>query len=215
MKTDPKAIGARIKAILDKKGMTQRAFSEKIGVSDPTVSAYVRGQAGVPAEVYVLVSEMGGVSIDWLITGKELAGYVAEPANEYTAATLPVRGLAGAGDPCCIDQLEPIGQITVSKDYNGPNIQVIQIRGNSMEPTYMDGAHVGVDIAAKEVISGQAYAVYIPHEGIVVKRIWIGPELVKIASDNPAAPSHEVMADRVNWDTFVQGRVKWVIQEMY
>lgn len=81
-----------------------------------------------------------------------------------------------------------------------------------MEPTIMNGSHVGVDIAEKEIISGQLYAVYIPHEGIVVKRIWIGPELVKIASDNPAAPDHDMMNERINWDTFVQGRVKWTLQ---
>jgi phage repressor protein C with HTH and peptisase S24 domain len=213
MKIDLIKIGERIKTVRgDQSG---EKFGAQIGVSTNMVSMYENGAAWPKAQTLAKIIKISGKSADWLLFGTPEADLVvAENEPEYTV-TMPVRALAGAGDPCCIDQLNPIGQITVSKDYDGPNIQVIQIRGNSMEPTYMDGAHVGVDITSREVISGQAYAVYIPHEGIVVKRIWIGPELVTIASDNPSAPSHEVMADRVNWDTFIQGRVKWVIQKLY
>lgn len=215
MKTDPKAIGARIKKVLEKKGLTQRALADLLGVTDPTVSAYIRGTSGIPAEVYSFLSELGDVSIDWLINGRVFTGsatYVSEAQEEYTV-TMPVRTMAGAGQPHCIEQLEPIGYIRVEPEYDGPNIQVVKIRGTSMEPSIVDGAHVGIDVTDKEVISGQMYAVYMPHEGIVVKRIWIGPELVKIRSDNPQAPDHDMSIDRINWDTFVQGRVKWVLQK--
>lgn len=71
MKTDQKEIGVRIKAILKKKGMTQRALAESLGTTDTTVSNYIKGTAGIPTAVYALVAELGGVSIDWLITGRE------------------------------------------------------------------------------------------------------------------------------------------------
>lgn len=209
---DLKEIGHRIRAIRGKRNGDE--FGEFIGVSRATVSVYERGEGWPRPETLDKIIQLSGKPADWLLYGRgdgELP-VVAEPQEEYTA-TMPVHALAGAGNPCCIDQLEPIGQIIVQKSYNGPNIHVVEIRGTSMEPTIMDGAHVGVDVTAKEIVSGQMYAVYIPHEGIVVKRIWIGPELVKIASDNPTAPDHDMLSERINWDTFVQGKVKWVIQE--
>jgi len=209
---DLKEIGLRIKAVRQKRNGED--FGELIGVSRATISVYERGEGWPRPETLNKIIELSGRPADWLLYGKGDDGPIvaAEPQEEYTA-TMPVRALAGAGNPCCIDQLEPIGLIIVQKNYNGPSIQVVQIRGNSMEPTIMNGAHVGIDVTAKEITSGQMYAVYIPHEGIVVKRIWIGPELVKIASDNPTAPDHDMLSERINWDSFVQGRVKWVIQE--
>jgi len=138
---------------------------------------------------------------------------VCETKEDYGVVTMPVRATAGAGYPNCIESLEPIGQITVQRNYDGPNIQVLKVRGNSMEPTIIDGAYIGIDITDKHIISGQLYAVYIPHEGIVVKRIWMGPELVKLESDNKLAPTHDMSIDRIDWETFVQGKVKWVLQE--
>lgn len=94
MKTDPKAIGTRIKLILERAGMTQRALAEKLEVTDPTVSAYIRGTAGIPADVYAVVSEIGGVSIDWIITGKEESKLepptVSEKEERYSSEALTV-----------------------------------------------------------------------------------------------------------------------------
>lgn len=205
-----KKLGARIKQIRSELGLKQVELAQRLGVKGPSVSAYETGDSEMSYDSLVLLSKLSGKSIDWLITG-EGSFVVSEQQPEYTA-TMPVRAMAGAGHPHCIDQLEPIGHITLDKSYDGPNIQVLQIRGNSMEPTIMDNSHVGIDVTDKEVISGQMYAVFIPYEGIVVKRIWIGPETVRIASDNPTAPDHELLTERINWETFVQGRVKWTVQ---
>lgn len=206
-------IGKRIKEALNDSQISQKMLAAEIGVQPPSVTAYIQGGSNIPVEALEVISRMCDVSIDWIVKGKTAT--CKELSEVYIGNTinLPVRAMAGAGTPCCLDDLEPIGYITLDKTYDGPNIQVLQIRGNSMEPTIMDGAHVGIDITEKEIISGQMYAVFIPHEGIVVKRIWIGPELVKISSDNPGAPDHDMIAERINWDTFVQGRVKWTVQK--
>lgn len=136
---------------------------------------------------------------------------VEESHVDYIA--MPVRVLAGAGSPCDLEQLEPIDQIIVKKDLDGPHIQVVEIRGKSMEPSIVNGARVGVDTADKIIISGEIYACYIRHEGIVVKRIIMGPDTVTIKSDNPLFPDQEVLIDRIDWNTFIQGRVKWILQK--
>lgn len=212
MVIDLKEIGRRIKLIRGKRNGED--FGMLIGVSKATVSVYERGDGWLRPETLSKLIDLSGKDADWLLYGRgdDQESIVAEQAPAYTV-TMPVRAMAGAGSPCCIEQMEPIGYIRVEPEYDGPNIQVVKIRGTSMEPSIVDGAHVGIDVTDKEVISGQMYAVYMPHEGIVVKRIWIGPELVKIRSDNPQAPDHDMSIERINWETFVQGKVKWVLQK--
>lgn len=212
MESIAKDIGRRIKDSLKASGLKQKDLAEALGIADASVSAYVQGDNRMPEESYLILSGLTGKSIDYFFTGKESCSCISEPQTDYSATvTMPVYALAGAGAPCCIDALEPICHICVEKKLDGPNIRVIEIRGSSMEPTLLDGSYVGVDVTDKNVISGKLYAVYLPYEGVVVKRIWIGPELVKIESDNKAAPSHDMSIDRINWDTFIQGRVKWWI----
>lgn len=220
MDTSMKEIGKRLEQIRNALNLTQDEMGIKLEKGKSAISKYENGDAAPTFATLYKYVELGGMSFDWIFTGESKnqapMTHVGEDLVHYNnTVRLPVRAMAGAGNPCCIDQMEPIGHITIDKSYNGPNIQVIKIRGASMEPTIMDGGYVGVDINSKEIVSGQMYAVYIPHEGVVVKRIWIGPELVKIASDNPAAPDHEIMTERINWDSFIQGRVKWVLQAYY
>ena len=210
---DAKKIGNKIRDKRLENKQSQTNLAELLGTHQSMISSLENGERLPDIEFVVRFANLFGVGIDWFVADKmEPDLMVAEPLEEYTIS-MPVRALAGAGSPCCIDQLEPIGHIIVDKTFNGPNIQVVKIRGSSMEPTIMDGSHVGVDILDRTVISGHLYAVFIPHEGIVVKRIWLGPETVRIESDNPAAPNHEVLGERINWDTFVQGKVKWTIQK--
>lgn len=215
-----KNIGKRLEQIRIKLNLTQDEMGNRLGKGKGSVSKYENGDAAPSFTTLYKYVELSGMSFDWIFTGKsenqvQVTHVEEELVNNNYTVRLPVRAMAGAGHPCCIDQMEPIGHITIDKSYNGPNIQVVKVRGSSMEPTIMDGGYVGVDVNSKEIVSGQMYAVYIPHEGIVVKRIWIGPEIVKIASDNPSAPDHEIMTDRVDWDSFIQGRVKWVLQAYY
>jgi transcriptional regulator with XRE-family HTH domain len=209
-------IGKRLEQIRTILDLTQDEMGEILGKGKGSISKYENGDATPPISAIKKYAEIGNVTFDWIFTGTSSSSHVFELGTEYKSnktSTIPVRAVAGAGDPCDLDQLEPIGHITIGSEYNGVNITALQIRGTSMEPNIMNGAHVGIDRADKEVISGQLYAVYIPHEGIVVKRIFIGPELVKIKSDNPSFPDHDLSIDRINWDTFVQGRVKWVLQK--
>lgn len=213
---DMRKMGERFKSLRELAKLTQGQFGEIIDMHQSAVSALEKGDRLPTTEQLMLAAEFLGKSMDWLLYGGDhTMPVVAERQHEYIATvTMPVYAMAGAGAPCCIDALEPIRTICVEKKLDGPNVRVIEVRGNSMEPTLLNGSYVGVDITDKNVISGKLYAVYLPYEGIVVKRIWIGPELVKIESDNKAAPSHDMSIDRINWETFIQGRVKWwIVQE--
>ena len=178
------------------KVLEDKDLADKLGRSPQAVSNW-RADGHVPASIERKANE--------------LLGMVAEPPGDYI--TMPVRALGGAGDPCDLQSLEPVRYISVHKDYDGPHIQVVEVRGRSMEPSIMNGAMVGVDVSDKHIESGELYACYIPHEGIVVKRIIMSPETVTIHSDNKNHGDQVVMIDRINWDTFICGRVRWVLQK--
>ena len=73
MNTDLKKIGKRILEIRTrlKPKVNQIEFGAKIGVSGPTVSNYEKGETDAGAKTLALIATIGGVSLDWLITGKD------------------------------------------------------------------------------------------------------------------------------------------------
>lgn len=60
---------------------------------------------------------------------------------------------------------EPICHRFIQERFVRPGIKPVLVSGRSMEPTFKDGAVVGVDLNDKRVVSGEAYAVLIPYEG--------------------------------------------------
>jgi transcriptional regulator with XRE-family HTH domain len=70
MEINRKEIGGRIKKALVEAKLSQRDLSKALGVTEPSVTAYIQGESNLPAKAYAIVSDLCGVTIDWLITGK-------------------------------------------------------------------------------------------------------------------------------------------------
>jgi len=123
-----------------------------------------------------------------------------------------VYAFAGAGGPMELFEHEPIQTIDIPQHWIKPELQAVLIRGRSMEPSIIDGAVVGVDTQDKKVISGELYAVWLDYEGAVVKRLFIEQNIVRVSSDNPAFKEMQIKNDEINTDTFVLGKVCWLMQ---
>jgi len=80
-----------------------------------------------------------------------------------------------------------------------------------MEPLILDGAYIGIDREDRWVISGEIYAVWIPYEGAVIKRLYIDPEKIILRSDNKDFPDFYIPVKETNTE-MILGRVKWVMQ---
>lgn len=81
MNIDKADIGARIKAALESAKVSQRDLSRALNITEPSVSAYTSGKSEPSASGFATISRLTGVSIDWLITGKE-----PEPKGEARPA---------------------------------------------------------------------------------------------------------------------------------
>lgn len=207
--TDPKRLGERLKGKRNECKLKQADLADRLSTQQSTISELEKGDRTPTTELLVSLINEFGMTADWWLFGIEPeTSIVTKTPPQYTVE-MPVRAMAGSGNLCCLEALEPIGHIHVPIKYNDPNITVLEISGTSMEPHIKDGAHVGIDRSDRNIVSGELYAICIPHEGIVVKRLYLGPEFVTIKSDNPIFPDQVLSIDRINWETFVQGRVKW------
>lgn len=108
---------------------------------------------------------------------------------------------------------EPVGTEVIPVRLLAPSIKPVLVKGRSMEPAIMDKAVIGVDTSDKRVVSGEVYAVLLPYEGAVVKRLYIQKDWVLIRSDNKEFPEEKLSEEEIG-DSFVLGRVKWILQEL-
>lgn len=132
------------------------------------------------------------------------------------APWLPVYALAGAGAPKELTEYEPIETIRLPEEFGGPAIVTVKVRGESMSPTIWDGALCGVNTAVLNIVSGDIYAFWLPYEGAVIKRTFVGYEKLILKSDNPIFPPIEL--PRQELDTHSElyrllGRVDWIVQK--
>ncbi len=221
MKYDINAIIDRIKEI--KKLNSDLDVAEILGISR-TALAERKRRSSIPFEEIIRFSDKEGLSHEWLLTGKGPERYVDKATffgenqiDRPVTARVDVFTLAGAGSPKLLTEYEPIESIWLPLEFTGPNIVPVKIRGQSMYPTIWDGALVGVDTGDKVVISGEIYAIWIPYEGAVVKRLFMEFDRVMVKSDNPQFPTLSIPYKELeaggHGDNFILGRVKWVIQK--
>ncbi len=135
-----------------------------------------------------------------------------EPAPE-AALEMEVHALAGAGDTRDWLQPEPISSIIVPRDFVKPTVFALLIQGDSMAPTLLDGAIVGVDEAEKDIISGKVYAVRLRDLGVAIKRLFIEYGRVVAKSDNPVYARFEIPRDELEQGAII-GRVVWVVERL-
>lgn len=82
MRYDMKEIGRRIRQIRGELSLEE--FEKKLGVSKNTLSNYERGKGNPKAAILFKLAEHGGVSIEWLFTGREpRASMVCEEPHEH------------------------------------------------------------------------------------------------------------------------------------
>jgi phage repressor protein C with HTH and peptisase S24 domain len=108
---------------------------------------------------------------------------------------------------------EPVDRRAIPVGFLRANIRPILVRGRSMEPTFKNGAIIGVDQSDKQVVEGEAYAVVLPYSGAAVKRLYPQPDGVLIRSDNKEFPEVKLKKEDVP-EYFILGRVCWVVQEV-
>ena len=235
---DVKKILNDLAAHLKVKGI--RGLAAELGETESRLYAWIRNRN--IAETGAILAKCPNVNRDWLKTGEgemfreggELAqgepkakrvvsrggaaaGEEREvgllPLNPDDVVVMQVYVTGGAGAPYEFIPSEPIEEITLPRSFYTKSIIPVKVRGRSMERTLRDGAVVGVDRSDRQIVNGELFAVWLPYQGTVIKRLYLDNKKILLQSDNEEFRSRdiEVALDEVD-DNFIQGRVKWAIQ---
>ena len=221
------AIFDRLKDYLTVRNDTELA--KELGETPNKISVW-RLRNTVPYELLLAFCHLKGLRFEWVLTGEgDALNHVStgsrgrfkdiqaiqEPLDFYNKdlySEVGVYALAGAGPARDLVEHEPIEMIVIPKSFWKPSIAAIKVRGRSMEPLILDGAYLGIDRDERWIISGEIYAVWIPYEGAVIKRLYVDPEKITLKSDNLGFPEFSIPVKEASPE-MILGRVKWVLQQ--
>ncbi|OHD57645.1 MAG: hypothetical protein A2Y33_06305 [Spirochaetes bacterium GWF1_51_8] len=197
-------IGERLRMIRDDYGMSQIEFAERLGAKQNALSQYENGQRKLPPEMQSILASVFSINLNWLLTGqgeKVLAPGASQNAPQpvrgdgdiYLIDLIDVRASAGHGAQN-LDEMGVIDTIPVSRHFLYPHepsrVKLVEVSGNSMEPTLWDGDYVAV---AEGVTTGNngIFLVNWDRE-LFVKRLQFKLDSLKVVSDNPQYEAKEV-----------------------
>ena len=190
---------------IKKRGVTQASLAERSGVAQNYISQIHTGTRDGSIETIQRIATALDISLPEFFACKD---------QENGLTTLGVYAVAGAGPAWEAEEAEPIFSIAVPQHYLRPNITPLFIRGTSMEPAILDCAVVGVNRGGGDIIQGKIYAVRLPYEGIVVKRLYLDHDKREfvLCSDNKSGDHQDIRMQFNAGDSFIYGQVVWVLQ---
>lgn len=217
---------------------TQVELAEVLDIRQSSISDAKRRDS-VPSDWYMKLFEKFGLNPDWLKKGVGPM-YLRTEEDGYQPVEGPAAGRvfenpAKFGDPDARSSVVTIhsmqnvevsnegeearrftsvGKLSIPQSFAGATIQIFRVDACSMEPLIKKGAYVGLDTAQTNILSGEIYGVYVPYEGISIKRIFLDAANQRfiLRSENPAHPEQYLPMDRCTED--VVGRVVWNLQTM-
>jgi len=222
----------RFKAVVDY-FKSRREAAHIAGISEDMIYKYIGGRASLSLAPAAKLCAKVGVSLDWLVSGRDESGHVAsnlaqvadgEGAYEAAFALVPkydVEASAGGGRE--VTSEEEVGRFAFRRDWlserglRADRLALISARGDSMRPTINAGDTLLIDMGDAPVRDG----IYVIRMGgeLYVKRIQRLPGgLAKVRSDNQAYEAFEIPlngswvagdGEDVGRDRIV-GRVVWI-----
>ena len=134
--------------------------------------------------------------------------------NDLAGYIVPVHATIGAGSARDHWEDDPFLQICIPERFSRRHLHVIQVAGDSMEPTIKEGAYVGIDTSKRDIVGGKTYAIRVPYEGLTLKKVFVDPEngYLRLKPENPEHPEQKLPIDQR--ENIVVGQAIWVMQEL-
>lgn len=205
-------------------GLSQGDLAKAVGISQPTINALLSGKSQGTKHL-VAIARALDVTPDWLQTGRDTnvlpakhrpaAASIIEIEGE-TYARLPMYDIrAQAGRGSLAYDGDPIGwrvfDLNWIKTVSRASIEqlkVVEVSGDSMEPTLFKGDHVLIDLGNRAIAQHGLFVLRLD-DSLMVKRVQklFATATVRIISDNPKYAAEEISEEgRLE----VIGRVVWI-----
>ncbi|AIR02588.1 hypothetical protein LG71_23035 [Pluralibacter gergoviae] len=153
---------------------TGRDFAKRAGIGYSTVHNYLQAVSSPTLENLVLLAKAGGVSVEWLATGKEFS----KPANTDQAEELLKIPFIDGNDFLLLDS----GAFP-DLQKKAKSLAALRVSTDVMEPTFLVGSVLLIDQNRKQLRDGK---VVILHKAgnYLYKRVQIAPDGYNLSSDN-------------------------------
>lgn len=205
----------RLQRVAEQNGGLSR-LAAKAGMAPSTLSRYVGGRCSPNLSSAAALAVAGGVSLEWLGTGRGLET-PAGVGREENVAFYDLQASAGPGllpsnsaPPTQTIPL-PLAQIRRQIGHTSTELCVILAHGDSMEPTIRSGALLLLDCAVSQLREG--IFVVLRGDDVLVKRVQPrGPNRLRLLSDNEHYAPEDVPLDDTAVPVRLFGRVIWIGQ---
>lgn len=176
-------------------GEKDRGFAIRCGIPQTTFSGYTTGKRAMSIESARLIANANSISLDWLLTGEgpmrknDFAEFPNISTGPPVLKKIPVVSWVNAGDwSKAIDPFQPgyAEEWISTTATNHPNAFALVVRGDSMEPEFVDGDIITVD-PGREAING-SYVIAKNGDEATFKQLVIDGESVYLKPLNQRYP---------------------------
>lgn len=205
---------------------TQVEIAKLLDIRQSSISDAKRRQS-IPDSWLIKLYQIYNLNPNWIIDGEQPqflgerrggALQVRESGDSYGRKPkyyqMPVASMSPPEQDAEATAGNPAEVLTVPEQFHRSSLVIVRMDENDMEPVIHRGAYVGIDKDRRGIRSGGLYALDMPMEGLVIKRVVHDAEnsrlILRSENQNYAdqcIPA-EGAADRVI------GRVTWVFQEI-
>ncbi|WP_319470087.1 S24 family peptidase [uncultured Pseudodesulfovibrio sp.] len=186
-------------------------------------------RCSIPADWFLKLYRSHGLDPDWLSEGVEPV-YINDAKAKIPADTLlketpapygkmnsrsrvvPVSTMAGANKEAAAWEPKSVEELSVPESFCRPKLQVVKNDSASMAPVIGRGAFVGIDCNQKEHPDGDLCAVYFPHQGLTIRRVFMQGDTFLLKAENGQYSDLTIPAAEMTERTV--GRVIWVLQNL-
>lgn len=189
--------GERVKSLRASKGLSQQAFADQMNVSRSYLASVETGRQEPSFSLILSLITTFSVEPNWLFG---VGGATPETANsasdfipipKYTVSVSAGNG-SFVADPVEVSYYALSLQWIKRRQLDPKMLHIVQVRGDSMEPSLRNNDLILVDRAQDVPNDGKTYVVRIGDE-LVVKHIQrLGRDAISLVSGNSVYPPREV-----------------------
>ncbi len=206
-------ISDRILSIRQRESLSRKAFSEALGIGEGKVQAIETGAQRVDHDTLAAIANRFEVDANWLLFGdiRQYAVDNDDPAfvqiPRYTVSASAGNGDSFVSEPMDITYYAFSLQWIKRRGLDPKELQIIEVKGDSMEPKLWDGDLILIDRSQKDPKDGRAFVVRVWDEFVVKKVQITGQSAISLISANSEYPPQELKLPLDERDFQIIGQV--------